>query len=514
MWFSTALGVKPNMDDFSDTQLAMISRCITDEMGLYFPEDRWKDLVRGISGATVELGCQDTADFVNRLLASPVNKKLIEVLARHLTTGETYFFREKQVFEILKNRILPELIRSRAGLNKTIRIWGAGCSSGEEPYSVAILLKQMLPDIRNWNITIRATDINLDALARARAGIYGDWSFRDLEVNIRTTFFIEAEKGRYEILPEIKKMVSFAYLNLVIDPFPELANNTNALDLIFCRNVLMYFSPEQTESVTRRFHHALLDGGWFITSVTETSLNLAKEFTVVNLPEAMIYQKGTHAQAEARLKRPALQAVRTAEIPDALPVKSGGLSVPPAVKIPIAVKPASRQKQIEPVPTLALAKEHYNAGRYGEATRTCEALPAGEAGNEAMILLTRSYANQGRLDIAENWCRKTIASDRINPETHYLMASIQQELGKEAEAAESLQRVLYLDNDCILAHYDLGNIALRRRDTNTASRHFRTAEKILSRMPDNVIVPYSEGLNAAKLLQILRTTITRVGTRA
>ena len=196
------------MDDFSDTQLAMISRCITDEMGLYFPEDRWKDLVRGISGATVELGCRDTADFVNRLLASPVNKKLIEVLARHLTTGETYFFREKQVFEILKNRILPELIRSRAGLNKTIRIWCAGCSSGEEPYSVAILLKQMLPDIRNWNITIRATDINLDALARARAGIYGDWSFRDLEVNIRTTFFIEAEKGRYEILPEIKKMVS------------------------------------------------------------------------------------------------------------------------------------------------------------------------------------------------------------------------------------------------------------------------------------------------------------------
>jgi chemotaxis protein methyltransferase CheR len=94
------------------------------------------------------------------------------------------------------------------------------------------------------------------------------------------------------------------------------------------------------------------------------------------------------------------------------------------------------------------------------------------------------------------------------------MASILQERGREAEAAEALQRVLFLDKDCILAHYDLGNLALRRGDAYTASRHFRTAEKILRELPDNAVVPYSEGLNAVKLLQILRTTITRVGTIA
>jgi len=503
------------MDDFSDPQLAIISRRITDEMGLCFPEDRWRDLKRGISGAAIELGCRDTADFVNQLLVSPADKKLIEVLARHLTTGETYFFREKQVFEILKERILPELVRSRAGSGKTLRIWCAGCSSGEEPYSVAILLKQMLPDIRDWNITIRATDINLDALARAREGVYGEWSFRDTGPELRNSFFASDEKGRFTVLPEIKKLVSFGYLNLVSDPFPELANNTNAMDLIFCRNVLMYFSPEQAESVTRRFHHALLEGGWFITSVTETSLNLTKEFVGINLPEALVYRKMTREPGVVRKQGPASRTVNTGhEIPRTLSGRTRGHVVPPAIKATVATKQVSHKKQLEPVPTLAAAFEHYAAGRYGEVASTCEALPGREGDMRTLVLLTRAYANQGRLDLAESWCRKAITTDRINPETHYLMASILQELGRETEAAESLQRVLYLDPDCILAHYDLGNISLRQGNTKIAGRHFNTAEKILTKLPDDAVVPYSEGLNAAKLLQILRTTITRVGTRA
>jgi len=503
------------MDDFSDNQLEIISRRITDEMGLCFPEDRWRDLKRGISGAATELGCLDTAAFVNRLIASPADKRLIEVLARHLTTGETYFFREKQVFKILKDRVLPELICSREGMAKTIRIWCAGCSSGEEPYSVAILLQQMLPDIRDWNITIRATDINLDALARARDGIYGEWSFRDTGPEFRATYFTSDGKGRFVIHPEIKKLVSFAYLNLVSEPFPELANNTNAMDIIFCRNVLMYFSPEQTESVTRRFHHALLEGGWFITSVTETSLNLAGEFTAINLPETMVYRKIPREPEVVRLKDPSSAGITTGQnVPRTISAKNRPRIVTPVTKSPVAVKPVSAPKIPKAVPTLDEAIAHYDAGRYAEAARICEALPAGEINSRAMILLTRAYANQGRLDLAENWCRKAIASDRINPETHYLMASILQELGREPEAAESLQRVLYLDHDCVLAHYDLGNITLRRGDSTAAGRHFRTAEKILTKLPDNAVVPYSEGLNAAKLLQIIRTTITRVGTRA
>lgn len=502
------------MEDFSDTQLAIISRRITDEMGLCFQKDRWNDLMRGISGAAAELGYTDTVTFVNQLLALPVDKKLIEALARHLTTGETYFFREKQVFSILKDRILPDLIRTRSGSGKTLRIWCAGCSTGEEPYSVAILLKQMLPDIRNWNITIRATDINLDALARAREGIYGEWSFRDTDADLRKTYFSDAGKGRYGILPEIKKMISFAYLNLVSDPFPELLNNTNAMDIIFCRNVMMYFSQEQTESVSRRFHHALLDGGWFITSVTETSLNMAQEFTGVIFPDAMVYRKVPQVQDVAQSKILASRSVTAEpEIQKVLPAKIATRTVPP-VKITVGEKSSSRQKLLKPVPTLTAAREHYDAGRYAEAARICEALSSTETGIGTMILLTRAYANEGRLELAESWCRKAIAADRINAETHYLMASILQELGREEEAEESLKRVLYLDHDCILAHYNLGNIALRRGDATMAGRHFRITEKILSKLPDNAVVPYSEGLNSAKLLQILRTTITRVGTKA
>ena len=503
------------MDDLSDRQLRIISTRISSEIGLFFPEDRWRDLKRGILGAAVELGCVDADHFVERLIASPADRKMIEVLARHLTTGETYFFREKQVFLILKEKILPGLIRSRSASGKIIRIWCAGCSSGEEPYSIAILLKQMLPDIHDWNITIRATDINIDALLRAREGIFGEWSFRDTDPELRNSFFTTGEKGRFVINPEIKKMVSFAYLNLVSDPYPELANNTNAMDIIFCRNVLMYFSPEQVESVTRRFHHALLDGGWFVTSVTETSLNLTREFSGINLPEAIVYRKVSRDPDEVPHTGPASRSVTVIpKIPRIISARAGTRSVSPAVTVPVAARSVPAPKKPEPVSTITAALEHYKAGRYAEVASACEVLPDREKNTGTMILLTRAYANQGQLDLAENWCRKAIASDRINPETHYLLASILQELGREEEAAESLQRVLYLDHTCILAHYDLGNISLRQGDKKKACLHFRTTEKILAKMPDNAVVPYSEGLNAAKLLRIIKTTVTRVGTMA
>ena len=142
----------------------------------------------------------------------------------------------------LRDQILPEIIRRRRGRNQCLRIWSAGCSTGEEPYSLAILVRELLADIGDWKIHILATDINEDALAAAREGIYRNWSFREVEEHYRQQYFTpEGESSR--IRPEVQSMVSFRYLNLADDRYPTAATGTDALDLILCRNVMIYFPP-------------------------------------------------------------------------------------------------------------------------------------------------------------------------------------------------------------------------------------------------------------------------------
>src|SRR5262249_41291670 len=160
----------------------------------------------------------------------------------------------------------PELIRQRHAAGKQIRMWSAGCCTGEEPYSLAMTLSRLLPNPSNWNITILATDVNPRFLKTAAEGRYTNWSFRGSPESLREQLFQRAHGGASESSPAIKRMVSFAELNLAEDVYPTLMTNTNAMDVIFCRNVLMYFSREHATRVAARLHASLMEGGWLFTS--------------------------------------------------------------------------------------------------------------------------------------------------------------------------------------------------------------------------------------------------------
>jgi chemotaxis protein methyltransferase CheR len=272
------------------TLLSSLSDFLATQMGLHFPSNRWVDLERGILAAAKEFGFNEPEACVEWLLSSPLTKRQIETLASRLTVGETYFFREKQSFRALEGHVLPELIRSRA-TDRRLRIWSAGCATGEEPFSLAILLARMIPDLASWNISILGTDINPRTLQKASVGAYTMWSFRDCPTAIRENYFKRIDEGHLVIRPEIRKMVTFSYLNLVEDIYPSLLNETNSLDMIFCRNVLMYFALEQAKRVIQRFHRCLLDGSWLVVSATETSHVLFSQFSAVNFPGAILYKK-------------------------------------------------------------------------------------------------------------------------------------------------------------------------------------------------------------------------------
>ena len=249
-------GRRAMSDDVLAAELPRLSDFIADAIGLDFPPSRWNDLQRGLAATSKELGFATPEECARRFLAGPVAKGQIETLATHLTVGETYFMREGKSFELLAEKIIPAMVRRRRDGDRRLRIWSAACCTGEEAYSIAIVLHQAIPDIADWNITLLATDINSRFLCKAAAGIYGQWSFRQVPAGFRERFFRPVGEQLWEILPQIKRMVRFAPLNLVEDVYPALANETNAMDVIFCRNVLMYFTPHQARKVIENLHRA------------------------------------------------------------------------------------------------------------------------------------------------------------------------------------------------------------------------------------------------------------------
>ncbi|MCL6635700.1 MAG: tetratricopeptide repeat protein [Peptococcaceae bacterium] len=405
--------------------------------------------------------------------------------------------------------------RSRRETARRLRIWSAGCSTGEEPYSIAITLTRAIPGWQEWDITILATDINPRFLRKAAEGIYGRWSFRGAPPWVKDKYFTQAGEGRHAILPWIKKMVQFRHLNLAEDTYPSFLNNTAAMDIIFCRNVLMYFSQECREKVVERIHRSLAEDGWLITSPAEASPVFSKAgFAAVNFPGAILFRKGSGQTVPGAV-------FNATPVPfDALNENFPGLSPPGAPPVAQSGRRDSADGTV-PVSSMAGGRKEpapfdaalalYEQGRYGEAAEQLAALLNGpaclESGAGAMALLARSCANLGRLDEAQEWCRKAIGADKLNPSLHYLLATILQEQGREEEARQSLARVLYLDQDFVPAHFAMGNLARQQGKPDEAARHFTNALRLLGNYEPDDILPGSGGITAGKLVQIITLLI-------
>jgi chemotaxis protein methyltransferase CheR len=497
-------------DSISDQLLARCGEVITARFGLHFPKKRHRDLERGIVRAALDLGFSDPDVFIPLLVDEQLTKEQSDALVSHLTIGETYFFREKNSFEALRMHILPALLDSRQGVEKRLRIWCAGCSTGEEPYSVAILLHRMIADLARWNITILATDINPASLRKGIRGEYSDWSFRDTPRWLKERYFTASGPGKYAISEAIRKMVTFAPFNLAQDPYPALSSNTNAMDIIFCRNVLMYFAPEQATGAIERFRHSLLDGGWLIVSPCETSHVLFADFAAETLNNTILYRKDEQRQRAASPPYEAAGGVKClSAVPDSRMVKSPPAPLLQRGEIHPPVAPETIQVA-PPVSPYAEALLFYNRGEYDEATEILAAYltdsPAGPDFGEAAALLAQTLANRGNFPLALEWSEKAVAVDKLNPLPYYLQATIFLEQGVDDAAAVSLRTAIYLDHGFVLAHFALASLAMRRGERKEAARHLENAASLLHAFGDDDILPGSDGMSARRLAEIISAT--------
>lgn len=468
--------------------LSQLSDLLAARMGLNFPLERRDDLARRIAAAAPVFGMPDAESCANWLLTSPPTREQIETLAGYLTVGETYFFRDECCFNALEQHVLPELIRMRMSKERRLRIWSAACCTGEEPYSIAMVLDRLIPHGSDWNAAILATDINPDFLRRASAGVYSEWSFRDAAAKVmaQERYFKRVAGAKYEIQPWIRKYVSFSFLNLADDIYPSIMSNTHAMDIILCRNVMQYFTVEQAENVCRKLQASLVDGGWLIVAPAETWVRPRPGWEMVQFPGAIFYRKCNKAGHAA--SSPSIGAVcSTFESffsENVVPERDANQHVP-------ALPPVS-------VPEIAE-----------------KAAPADPPATPAFCHQARDYANQGLLSDAAQCCEKAIAADRIDPTPHYLLAVIRQEQGQYASAEQSLKRALYLDPAFTVAHLALGNLYVLAGRQREAKRYFRNALDLLASLSKEDIVPESDGLSAGRLAEIvaaLLSSLEGVGT--
>ena len=479
-------------------RLAQCSDVIAAQMGLHFPRARWRDLERGIRAAAREFGFADVEACIQWLISSPLTQRQIATLASHLTIGETYFFREPQVFALLEAQILPTLLRARQQSTRHLSIWSAGCATGEEPYSVAMSISKVIPDVREWDVTLFATDINPHFLHRASEGVYGEWSFRVTPACIKARYFARQPGGGLVILPAIQKMVQFAYLNLLDDVYPASLTSATAMDVIFCRNVLMFLAPEQAKKVVHKLYHALADGGWLIVSPSETSHVLFASFQTVNIPGATLYRKDASCQLPAARCEPPVRSQNVVEWQV------------PSQNSPRATLHAKPQTPTSYREALAL----YQQGRYAAMADTIGELCAhDDLDGQAMGLLARACANQGRLTEARQWCEQALAADRLNAGLHYLRATILQEQGALDEAVLALKRALYLDQNFVVPHLALGTLALRGGRFKEAGKHFETMLALLSAYRSDEILPESDGMTSGSLRELIASMNQKRTTR-
>lgn len=479
-----------------------LSGIIAEATGLHFPPGRWPDLERGLAGAAVEFGFADVAACADGLLAAPLTPAQIRVLASHLTVGETYFFRENQTLEVLANSILPGLIHLRRGRDQRLRLWSAACCTGEEAYSLAILLQRTLPDLADWDVKILATDINPRFLEKAVAGSYGAWSCRNVPAAIRRRYFDQEGEDRYVVAPVIREMVTFAQLNLAEDVYPSRANDTDAMDMIFCRNVLIYFTPFHIRRVVANFHRALVDGGWLAVSPTEAAEASFPQFTVSNHPGVILYRKDGVEAGE----------IPTGPQPGRAPALPPPLREAPSIEIcaPPEVPPGMASPAEAGAALYGAAVAFREQGRHAEAVATLLALAAADTpGLPVLSLLTRTLSDQGLLADALVWCDRWIAGDKLDAAAHYLRAVILLEQGEQDLAYRSLQGAVYLHPDFVLAHFALGNVARSRGRIDDADKHFSNALHLLVRLPPADVLPESGGITAGRLTETITAAIAQ-----
>lgn len=484
-----------------------------DESGLVFEGRRLKEMERAIAGRMIELGVTSFDQYYH-LLGRRDGKEELNQLLLSLTVGETHFFRTPDQFAALRKYVLPELIqRARAG-SRRLLLLSAGCATGEEPYTLFIMLSDLIPDLSNFRITIRACDINKDFLDQAREGIYGERKVKFVDPVTQERFFHRLGKNRWQVKDELRRAVEFQHFNLNEPDYSGLAKG-EPFDLVLCRNVLIYFNLETVKQVINKFHKVIAPDGYLMLGYSETLFKISDAFQSIHTPEAYFYQKTlTPVKPLPLPERPTpfqredyLVSMGSREHPlvSAPPAPDFRRTTPPpaAISTTPPPRPPARQPSEEDLWRRGLAL--FAEERFAEAGKKFEEMiELNPQSARAHLGLALIFANSGSDDRSRHHVEQAKRYDDLLPEIYFLQALLEEKNGEYQRAVENYQRVILLQQDFAMAHFNLGNLFLKLTRGRDARREFENTLKILERDRDNRSLHFSGGLSREAVMEFCR----------
>lgn len=409
----------------------------------------------GVETAIRRLIEREGAESVRRLLERARREPAaLDELADELVVTETYFFREPLQFEAIRRIVLPDLVKRRPPPAQ-LRIWSAGCATGEEAYSLAILLEEEGLATR---AQVLASDLSRRALAAAREGVYSDWSFRGDDGRLARRYF-QPEAGRWRVKERLRSRIRFVRHNLMAALYPPAP-----FDVIVCRNVLIYFSDVEAARVAERLHASLAPGGWLVLGPSDPPLWLLAPFEPVLTDAGVFCRRADSRAAAAPARTPANAApLPRADAPPAAPSPRRGPETP------------TRQAAVGP-------------GELREAADASEVAPDG----------------------IERRVAEAVRGDPTAAHLHYLHAAVLLEAGKLEAAALAARRAIFLEPTFLVAHLMLGAILRAAGRPTEALRALRRAQALAAAAAPDDVMPFSNGETAAQLLEAARSQIAGV----
>lgn len=488
--------VSEEMKDKIDAELSdKFVRLIEQKTGLKIREQSYDDLHSAIKTRRNALKLKSSPAYY-QLLAAPTSDSATEWhnLIPTLTNLESHFFRDQGQFQLLRNQIFPELIQRNRG-HKTLRICSAGCSTGEEPYSLAITLRELIRDWENWDITILGVDINLIALERAKAGIYSPWSFRRVEPYIQRHYF-KSTGDKFYLSPLIKDLVRFRQVNLYRDPFPTETSPLQSMDLIVCRNVFIYFDPKVVAHILNKFYQVLKPEGYLMTGHAELSGLDLSQFAVQAFPESLIYKRPIEARASIVTPKVIPQPVYT---PSFTPITTPK-PVTKKISPPVAKPKTAKTQDIKTL--LTAAEKAYEQKNYEQAIQQLQLLLKEDSRHFlAHHLLGQIYANIGQYTEAKQYCQEALTIQEFAIAPYYILAKIAEEENDIEQAKQLYKRIIYLDPNAFTAYLELSHLYHLQGDQIRQEKMKQSAIKLLQRSPKEQKIPELNNITVAEVLE-------------
>ena len=479
-------------------------------LGLQF-EDAKLRFLADVLGRRIEASREPLEVYLARFEARTSTDE-VRALAEELTVGETYFFRHGEQYRALTEVALPDRLRHAQTTGMQLQILSAGCASGEEPYSIAIAVQQAAGDL-STKVAILGVDINCAALEKARRGRFSAWGLRDTPPDVQRRWF-RADGREFVLDDSVRRAVRFEACNMA-DEHLELWQ-PESQDIVFCRNVLMYFTPANAQALVGRLTRTLRPGGYLFLGHAETLRGLSNDFHLRHTHGTFYYQRRDHVACSPSASAAALAAsVRPAVFTDLVDgtwvetIRRASERVAALVNPP--APPSSRTRTtLRPAPVweVGLVLELLREERFAEALDLMDAFPP-ESGRDTEVLILRAVllTHSGQIAEAERACERLLEMDELNAEAHYLLALCREGAADGPGAQYHDQVAIYLDPGFAMAHLHLGVLGRRTDDRVTARRELEQAIVMLQREDASRLLMFGGGFSREALVALCQAEL-------